>query len=275
MLFRSGGELGATCTTCHSPATFRLAAFTHTRSQVVTGLHFTLACDACHKPAVLAGSSRAVMGGGRFRATPTDCASCHADVHLGQVSADCSTCHSVSAARFAPDRFAHDRSSFRLTGAHVPVSCARCHLKTTGTFPTGPGTATRLTGVASSCKSCHEDVHLGQVSQNCETCHSTESFLIKTYVHQQKRPTFFTGPHLEAACSSCHKAVTAKFPTGHGTALQFHVGTDCIGCHEDVHHGSMGRDCAECHTVTTLTRTRTPMTMSPVVHVRARVGAWR
>jgi hypothetical protein len=116
----------------------------------------------------------------------------------------------------------------------------------------------RLTGISSTCRSCHVDVHLGQVSQTCETCHDTVAFPVKQYTHTKKDPAFFTGPHLAAACATCHKPMTGRFPAGRGTAIQFKVGTDCAACHTDVHRGSMGTDCRACHKVTRLKISHVP-----------------
>jgi hypothetical protein len=41
--------------------------------------------------------------------------------------------------------------------------------------------------------------------------------------------------------------VTAVFPSGRGTAVQFKVGTRCVSCHVDVHRGALGDDCGRCH----------------------------
>ena len=108
----------------------------------------------------------------------------------------------------------------------------------------------RLKGIGTTCGACHEDVHLGQLSQRCESCHDTTAFELPGYVHSKKDARFFVGPHLETGCETCHKPVTGRFPARSGTAVQFKVTTDCVGCHADVHRGSMGTDCRACHQVT-------------------------
>jgi hypothetical protein len=252
------GELGAACESCHSPKTFRVTSFTHPKMpELFAGRHAPLACDACHKPAGPGAAMPAAAAGPggkvlavKFKATPTACASCHADPHLGQVGADCATCHSVEGAKFAPDLFAHTRSRFVLVGKHQTVECAKCHRSETGTFPAGPGTAVRLKALATDCRSCHADVHLGQVGAACETCHTAETFEVTKYQHRRPAANFFGGGHQKAKCGACHKSVTGAFPAGPGTAVRLSgLATTCQSCHADVHLGQVGTSCETCHTV--------------------------
>jgi hypothetical protein len=184
----------------------------------------------------------------KFRAATTTCVGCHRDVHLGQVSTQCETCHSVQRAKFAVAAFAHDTTSFALTGRHDTVACALCHKTETGAFPAGRGTAIRFTPVATECRACHMDVHLGQVADRCETCHTTQTFHVAGYRHQNRSlAQFFSGKHATASCVACHKTATAQFPAGRGTAVRFQADTRCVACHTDVHRGSLGANCISCH----------------------------
>jgi hypothetical protein len=248
-------ELGQSCETCHSARTFRLPTYHHKNpSDLFSGQHTTVACERCHAPGALKGpaAARTTLGAARFAATPTTCASCHRDVHFGQVGANCERCHSVAAVKFAADRFDHGSASFALTGGHVPLACEKCHASETAVFPSGSGSAIRLKGVSTECVSCHKDVHLGQVAQTCDSCHDTRAFTVRNYTHKNPPKGFFVGPHVKAECASCHKSATATFPAGKGTAMAFKIGTDCVRCHEDVHRGSLGRNCASCHKLTPL-----------------------
>ena len=56
----------------------------------------------------------------------TSCATCHKDVHLGQVGTACENCHTVET-KFAAINFPHTKASFQLTGKHAPLSCEACH----------------------------------------------------------------------------------------------------------------------------------------------------
>lgn len=259
------GELAQACETCHSPKTFQVTTFTHPRlPEFYEGQHAPVACAGCHKamsavsgPAASAPPSRAAVGPQAavttrivtgFKNTATTCVSCHKDEHLGQVGKECQTCHSIEVAKFGVVGFSHDKTSFKLTGKHQPVECVKCHKKETGAFPSEPGTAVRFKGVAKECRGCHTDVHIGQFQSGCDTCHSPETFKIASYKHLNRSlASFFVGRHLKASCAACHKPVTGVFPGGTGTATSFRIDAKCVSCHTDVHRGSLGSNCIECH----------------------------
>ena len=178
------------------------------------------------------------------------CASCHKDVHLGQEGVACETCHSIQTPRFSMPGFAHNtRTAFVLTGRHETVPCAACHKVETGSFPSGTGTTTRFKGVATQCRGCHADVHLGQLVDACETCHATSTFKVSSYRHRSTKALagFFVGSHARAMCAACHKPAQRKFPKAVGTAVLFTVDSKCAACHTDIHRGSLGSDCGRCH----------------------------
>jgi len=244
------GELGAECATCHTPKTFGVTSFAHHGpAGFYAGQHAGLACAKCHVPATLERPVRTTepVFNVRFKAAKTACASCHEDVHLGQVGPDCETCHTVAAPRFEPVKFAHDTTAFALTGKHVPLACVACHKKETGAFPAGQGTAVRLAGVGMQCVSCHADVHRGQIALRCEDCHSTTTFALKGYRHRNRAlADFFVGAHAAAACDQCHERTVAPVADGPPT-MNFGVTATCTSCHTDPHRGAMGSDCIRCH----------------------------
>jgi hypothetical protein len=76
----------------------------------------------------------------------------------------------------------------------------------------------------------------------CSLCHTTKSW-------QELRPDFqydhaletgveLLGAHQDAQCLRCHN--------DRGPVENF-AARGCAGCHEDVHMGRMGEDCAQCH----------------------------
>lgn len=187
-----------------------------------------------------------------FTATSQACATCHADVHLGQVGAACETCHAVALPKFAVSSgFDHARAKFRLGGKHAQVPCAKCHESKPGAFPSGSGTAVKLTGLGTTCLSCHTDVHLGQLGTTCETCHSDQTFKLTSYAHKNAKSAalrgFFVGAHVQATCDACHARTTGAFASGRGTAVRYALGTECTTCHRDEHNGALGPRCGDCH----------------------------
>jgi hypothetical protein len=249
-------ELGPLCETCHTADTFNVKTYAHQRNKdFFGGQHAAVGCPTCHAPksagaaapaTAAASAGGAKLEGWRFKNLPIACATCHKDVHLGQVGTACETCHPIEA-KFASVSFSHGKSSFALTGKHADVVCAKCHKTETGTFPAGRGTAVRLKGVSSACASCHQDKHLGQLGPKCETCHSTTAFTVASYKHIEK-PGFFVGKHATTKCQDCHKEKEDTYPAGKGKAVRYTgFGTTCATCHDDRHAGALGKNCATCH----------------------------
>ncbi len=242
------GQLGTACEKCHTPATFRVTSFTHPRfPEFYGGRHANLGCDQCHKGAVNVKGLAAVRTR-VYRNLSTDCVTCHRDVHLGQFP-QCTSCHSIEAAKFAPVRFQHDRTAFALTGRHQGLECKACHKIESGTFPGGKGSAVRFHGLAAQCASCHKDVHLGQLGAKCDSCHTTATFALTSYRHKALT-AFFRGKHAVINCHDCHKRAEGVFPAGRGIAVRFTgIGTNCAACHQDPHQGQLGASCGSCHAV--------------------------
>ena len=209
------GQLGADCGSCHLPNAWKPANFDHNRAAFkLTGQHVNVACTQCHVNNV-------------FKGTPQDCYSCHKqkDAHNGQFGTSCGTCHNTNA--WKPAAFDHNLAAFKLTGAHVNVACASCHVN--GVFK----------GTPQDCYSCHKqkDAHNGQFGTNCGSCHSTSTWSGVTFNHNT---TGFplTGAHVNLNCARCHQG-------GNFSGLS----TACSSCHSDPswHAGAFGLNCGSCH----------------------------
>jgi hypothetical protein len=240
------GEFGRACDACHRPATFRMKEFRHPRApEFYAGGHEKVSCEKCHVPgkalrptrtgaAIVASAWSPPPPGKRTDAPPKgpsmECATCHTDVHLGQVGPACERCHAVDGLRFAAVKFSHARSSFPLTGKHQSVECVKCHRTEERTFPSGSGKAMVLNPMGTQCQACHKDPHLGQIDTRCETCHQTDTFAVSKFTHRGMED-FFKGFHGQYACAACHKTETGRFPAGQGTAMRFQVGRTCAACH--------------------------------------------
>jgi hypothetical protein len=228
------GEFGRTCDACHRPTKFAVKDFAHPRArEFFADQHAPVPCVKCHVRSAPP-PARVVAAVSAARSAPPppsmECRTCHTDVHLGQVGETCERCHAISAPKFAASRFSHQQVTFTLTGKHTLIDCAKCHPKETKKFPGGTGTAMRLNPMASDCRGCHKDPHLGQVDGQCKTCHTTASFSIFSFKHTGLSQ-IFGGLHGSVRCQACHKTETAMFPAGHGTAVKFKVGRACVDCH--------------------------------------------
>jgi len=218
------GEFGRACDSCHRTATFDVKAFTHPGApEFYLGFHEKVVCDKCHVP------GRRPVGTGPPHPTLA-CASCHRDVHLGQVGPTCESCHTVDGAKFKAAKFSHARTVFALTGKHETIGCVKCHTTETRAFPAGHGSAMLLKPVDARCQACHTDQHLGQVDAKCETCHETSTFKLPTFAHKGLED-FFAGFHGRYTCAVCHKNETRAFPARQGTTVRFAVGRTCLDCH--------------------------------------------
>ncbi len=99
------------------------------------------------------------------------CTGCHEDYHYGDLSRDCTRCHTEQTWRPVGQIALHDRTRFPLLGAHALVACYRCH----------PGARVgNFIPVDTECVTCHVDdrnnttnpphIPLGFVD-NCHECH--------------------------------------------------------------------------------------------------------
>ena len=146
-----GGKPAQDCTGCHraDAATFLIRPFDHARRtrHPLRGAHAKAACDACHarpKP----DAPR------RYRDTPTRCASCHTDVHRGQLAPkSCSACHATSGADWRIRAFDHNKTRFPLDKAHAEVACRKCH---PGVKQRDGEMVVQFKPVGNQCRNCHE-----------------------------------------------------------------------------------------------------------------------
>ncbi len=236
--------LSTSCQTCHSMDNWFGASFDHLRFTgfALTGAHATLDCVACH-------------AGGVFKNTPSACIGCHLKDVNGTTNPNhaqagfpstCQTCHST--VNWTDVRFDHTAfTKFPLTGAHVTVACAQCHIN--GAFANTP----------TDCYSCHTKDFTGTTNPahvaagfptTCQTCHTTAAWTGAVFDHNT---THFplTGAHTNVACATCH--INGVF-----------VGTpsDCYSCHTKDYTGATNPNhatagfpttCATCHNTTAWT----------------------
>ncbi len=214
------GERGTACADCHTQTSWRDARFDHEKETgfALLGEHGKAACAACHRS-------------GRFEdELPTACSGCHAaaDSHAGRMGGKCESCHEATA--WKTTHFLHERDTkFRLQGAHSELACHSCHVSTvTQQKP------------KQECIACHRavDVHAGALGTDCASCHGSVAWRQNVRFDHDLSDFPLLGQHAAVPCAGCH------------TSLQFKAaGKTCRDCHasEDVHRGSLGKDCARCH----------------------------
>jgi hypothetical protein len=181
------------------------------------GAHAVLTCEGCHKK------------GEAWRKAPSSCVGCHKndDVHRGQFTQSCGECHGSSS--WTGGKFDHDKTNFKLTGAHDTVTCNACHVA--GHYKQTP----------KSCNGCHatDDEHRGARGEDCGKCHVTKEWRTAKYDHLKETGYELLGVHDRINCVACHRSGNYKDK----------IPKDCNGCHQadDAHAARFGQKCGDCH----------------------------
>ena len=227
----------ATCRSCHTDHKGRSARivvldkqkFDHDETDyALRGKHKPVACEKCHEPKK------------KYWEAPSDCNACHKkdDVHKGSLGTACADCHTDYDWK-EKGKFDHDKTRFALKGKHADAKCVDCHKKGED-YKAAPRT----------CIGCHKKDddgnkgHKGLYGDKCDSCHGVKAWKPSTFNHDTDTKYLLRGKHKQTKCADCH--------TGH--LYKDKVGTTCIDCHKKDddgakgHKGSLGRDCAACHT---------------------------
>jgi hypothetical protein len=131
--------------------------------------------------------------------------------------ADCSLCHEGEGWRSIRKDFVFDheaQTGVKLDGAHRSAECLRCH------NDRGPVALFAARG----CAGCHENVHRGQLGDNCESCHTQVNWRPNEAIAAHNRTRFpLVGAHAVAGCWRCHPgAQSGNFAR---------ADTSCVACH--------------------------------------------
>lgn len=181
----------------------------------------------------------------------TKCLDCHQEIkerlekeigyHGRFLRDNCVKCHTehkgleANLLQFDKLLFNHNLALFPLEGKHRTLDCDDCHLLKSG--ETGL-ISTRYIGLPLECYLCHPTPHRGDISINCQLCHTQTAWTGNQLLFMHNRDSKFKlqGAHINVPCEKCHPQKTFK-----------PIPSDCIGCHQDPHQGLMGQQCATCH----------------------------
>ena len=231
-----------------------LKTFDHSLTgYALEGKHAPVECVKCHEPLKIKDvditSKSTEVKQRTYLGLASDCASCHRDIHRGQLPQQCDQCHTAGGWTPAA-KFSHDRSAYKLTGKHAAVACMQCHKKVLD-----QNTVVQYTHIEfASCSSCHIDPHSGKFNQSCEGCHTTTGWnegRAKVFDHSLTRFPL-NGKHAQVKCGECHTNAAKKGKDGVG-AFSIAKFANCSDCHADAHAGQLshrsdhGR-CESCHT---------------------------
>ena len=214
------GDRGPNCGACHSVNDWKTSRFDHLKATgfALAGAHGQLQCQDCHR----SGNLQVKL--------PTSCSGCHRgeDPHAGRLGGDCGRCHGNE--EWKPANFDHLRDAhWALVGAHAKLGCFDCHTAAVATQK-----------LESRCASCHQvdDVHRGKLGTDCAACHGTVAWRTDLHFDHDRTGFPLAGLHVAVPCEQCH--LTPEYRD---------TPRNCGDCHgaNDVHKGSLGRDCARCH----------------------------
>jgi len=246
------------CTECHITSGWYNfpdgKGFDHKATRFpLTGKHSELKCNDCH-----------VIDNKRIYKFPSVmqkfCIDCHINVHTEQFSDTfskkvCTDCHTT---KNFTDRlnFDHNTTQYKLAGQHQKLNCVDCHMPTEKRFPTKPqntmGKYIFLTLNQKQCLECHTDYHNGQLGNKCQSCHSERSWKLPGFDHNKQSQYKLLFKHKEVKCEECHKPIPGQKVTFskkiYSVARYKPINSECVTCHKDVHKGSFGANCTQCHT---------------------------
>lgn len=226
------------CRSCHTDHKGRTAriveldkpTFDHAQTDyALRGKHVMVECEKCHQPKQ------------KYRQAASDCNACHRkdDVHKGSLGVKCADCHTDNDWKEA--KFDHDKTRFPLKDKHADTKCVDCHKK-----------GAEYKDAPRACIGCHKKDddgakgHKGLYGERCDSCHGAKAWKPSTFHHDTDTKYALRGKHRSTKCADCHS----------GHLYKDKVGSTCIDCHRrdddgaKGHKGSLGRDCAACHTET-------------------------
>jgi hypothetical protein len=155
-----------------------------------------------------------------------------------ELTLSCEECHVATS--FKDIRYEHDRTDFRLDGAHSRVPCLACH------------NIENFSKVERWCVTCHEDIPRGRMGVDCARCHSANGWTVFDAEGIHQNTDFpIQGRHLLIDCLSCHPSMPTADFRRHWTP--------CYDCHRqeyeltvDPNHRASGFStlCQTCHEMT-------------------------
>ncbi len=236
------GPLTVACEACHTATSWKPVRphpeFNHNTQTAypLRGMHEDVQCTACHLKPV-------------FKTAPKDCASCHADLHRGQMGKNCEQCHTVKGWRAAAQQNREHANRFPLFGAHAMVQCESCHRN---------AAAGAFKGLSTECVACHRDSfaatkfpphQAARFPLDCTACHSMNTWRGAKFDHAAIAHFALDGAHRTLDCQSCH--IGGQFA---GTPAA------CVNCHLPAYQSTTNpshvaanfpKNCSNCHTTAT------------------------
>lgn len=185
-------------------------------------------CLDCHQGIIAQLESQDGLHGEMLKGESYACQDCHTEHHGPD----------ASLTDIDPETFPHDVTGYSLQ-AHTlteegTLDCDDCHL-TLEEFN------------HRSCVVCHAELeedllsrHIQMFGDSCLNCHDGIDTYGDSFDHGRLRFVLLDA-HASLECSDCHRGQSSL------EDLRQTPG-ECSACHEDVHQGSFGTGCEQCHT---------------------------
>jgi len=218
----------------------------HAGSDFTASTSLAAACSECHTLVRDQMSRHTGIHGALAAQLADDCAQCHHE-HIGDSLGLVPVSAFQRAGIGAPDLYDHAHvGGLKLTGKHDELRCVDCHVNAQNTV-LAEG-QTRFLGLTQACTSCHNDVHKGELGNDCAKCHGQlQPFKdAPLFAHPKTFP--LVDGHAHRKCSECHTT------PGEFKGLKL----DCASCHSDDFDKTtkpahkltgLSTDCASCHGV--------------------------
>jgi hypothetical protein len=133
----------------------------------------------------------------------------------GKLDMACTDCHTTDSwtTMRADLAFDHNKTGFRLDGAHRAAPCGTCHRDLL------------FNHVGTACADCHADHHQGQLGSQCASCHTPRDWQPRGDILDKHAERGFplTGAHAVADCEACHQKGDQVVYTG--------TASTCETCH--------------------------------------------
>jgi hypothetical protein len=210
---------------------------------------------------------------------PSDkkCLECHQEIEFGldrktgyhfrvagEGNKECYECHSEHAGRDFElvhwpggiNSFDHAKTGYELKGKHTRLRCRDCHKprfvhEDVTRFGEHVNVSRTYLGLRTACLDCHADEHRGQLAADCTGCHTYDAWKPAPGFDHAKTSYPLTGRHVGLACAKCHPTITtpARDDPDNRSFVRFNglQYSNCSPCHNDVHQGKYGPQCATCH----------------------------
>lgn len=228
---------GAGCAACHIDDDFA------SQARMAEG------CNACHTLIKDQLDAKKGIHGSLDPALANTCADCHKE-HIGDTLPLVPVIAFERAGVGPPELYEHEHvGGLKLTGKHTELECSDCHPNAQNLLLMEG--QRRFLGLTQQCTGCHNDIHKGELGNDCAKCHGQERPFKEVPAFQHPKSFPLVDGHARRRCSECHET-PGQYKVANFKGLE----GSCAMCHTDDYERTsrpahkvarLGTDCATCH----------------------------